>query len=293
MLVALKDRKESTVKAPLDSPVRSLGIDELPDCLLLAQDRGWHPEDHKWRLLFEIGEVYGVSAPDGGLAGVVVATRYGREVTAISMMLVAKRCSRQGLGLKLITHALDHAGTASVHLTATDSGRPLYEKAGFRSIGSCTQYAGQFRPPNQPSRPRSRVATPDDLPSILALDTEVFGAARTDLINRLPSFGQQLRVVDGPDGIAGFGGAWRNVDNTVVGPVIANDDDTALALLTDLGLAADGPIRLDLEHKRPAMLAWAAECGLRAGDTTAVMVYGDPLPGDRDRLYNPVMVALG
>lgn len=225
--------------------------------------------------------------------GTVVSTRYGRKVTAISMMLVAKRFSRQGLGLKLITHALDHAGTTSAYLTATDSGRPLYEKVGFRTIGSCTQYVGQFRPPTRPSRLRSRPATSADLPSILALDTQVFGAARTDLINRLPSFAEQLRVVDGPTGITGFGGAWRNVDNTVVGPVIANNDDAALALLTDLALAADGPVRLDLEHKRPAMLDLATECGLKPGDATAVMVYGDPLPGDRDRLYYPVRVALG
>ncbi|MEU5691725.1 GNAT family N-acetyltransferase [Actinosynnema sp. NPDC020468] len=279
------------MKAPLDAPVRSLGVEELPDCLDLAADRGWQAEEHKWRLLFGIGEVHGVSAPDGGLAGAVVTTRYGREVTAIGMMLVAGRFARQGLGLRLITHALEHAGTASAHLTATDGGRPLYERVGFRTIGACTQYVGGFRPALVP--PRSRPATSADLPAIRALDAEAFGAARTALLDRLPSFGSQLRVVDGPDGITGYGGAWRNVDNTVLGPVIAADDDTAVALLTDLGLAAAGPVRLDLEHRRPALLAWAAGCGLRPGDTTAVMLRGEPLPGDRERLYTPVMVALG
>ncbi|MCT9930411.1 GNAT family N-acetyltransferase [Planotetraspora sp. A-T 1434] len=275
-------------------PIRRLGAEDLPACLRLSQDRDWLPEEHKWRLLFEVGAVYGIDDPEGGLAGTVVATRYGRAVAAISMMLVARRHERQGLGGRLMRHALAEAGTTTVWLTATDYGRPLYERLGFRTIGRCHTYGGPFRPPGGGSpRPVSRPMTAVDLPEVLALDLAAFGADRTALLTRLPSFSEEFRVVDGPSGVAGFGGAWRNGDGAVLGPVIAQDSGTALALISDLAAAVEGPLRLDADDRWPELATWAEAHGLSHRFTTAIMVHGAPLPGDRDHLFTPVMVALG
>jgi GNAT superfamily N-acetyltransferase len=273
-----------------DRPIRRLDIADLPDCLRLAENREWQAEEHKWRLLFAAGHVHGIDDPAGGLAGVVVCTRYGRELAGIGMMLVAARCERQGIGAHLMRHALTHADAATVWLTATDLGRPLYEKLGFRAIDQCTQYVGHL----QGDTPgRTRPVTAADLPGILAMDAEVFGASRADVLRGMPAFAEEFRLVDGSKGIVGFGGAWRNVDTIVLGPVIADDVDVARALLTDLAACVTGPVRLDLVHGMPAQLAWAQAHGLRPGSTTTVMIHGDELPGDRDRLFNPLMVAMG
>ncbi|WP_433417864.1 hypothetical protein ACQP1V_01020 [Microtetraspora malaysiensis] len=54
----------------------------------------------------------------------------------------------------------------------------------------------------------SRPAEPTDLPAILALDAEVFGAPRGTLLTRLQTVSARFRVVDGPDGgLAGFAAA--------------------------------------------------------------------------------------
>src|SRR5882724_590787 len=45
-------------------------------------------------------------------------------VDVISMVLVATRYNRQGLGRRLMTHALAEAGDAVVLLNATDLGQP-------------------------------------------------------------------------------------------------------------------------------------------------------------------------
>lgn len=274
-----------------DRPIRELGAADLPNCLALAQNRGWPAEEHKWRLLFAVGTVYGVDDPDGdGLAAAVVCTRYGPELAAIGMMLVAARHERQGLGARLMRHATAAAGVATTWLTATEYGRPLYEKLDFRVVDHCTQYGGHWYgvAPGD-----SRPVTDADLPAILAMDAEVFGADRSDVLRRMARFADQFRVVSSADGVAGYGGAWRNVDNTVLGPVIANDADTAGALLADLAANVSGPVRLDLEHIRPGQIEWAVEHGLHAGPTTAVMIQGANLPGARARLYNPLMVAMG
>jgi hypothetical protein len=111
--------------AVTDVPVQRLSATDQAACLALADDRGWPPEPDKWQLLFDVGEVFGIRDPAGGLAGAVALTRYGPDLAAIGMMLVAKRHGRQGLGRALMTHLLGQAGGAVTCLFATDFGRPL------------------------------------------------------------------------------------------------------------------------------------------------------------------------
>ncbi len=59
-------------------PVRPLTLRDLPACTSLAYDRGWSPEEHKWRLLLAAGHGVGVDAPDGrGLLGACTLTDFG------------------------------------------------------------------------------------------------------------------------------------------------------------------------------------------------------------------------
>ncbi|XVQ10449.1 GNAT family N-acetyltransferase [Spirillospora sp. CA-255316] len=294
--------------------VRRLRVDDdLAACAELAQDRDWPPEEHKWRLLFEIGRVYGVDDPasPGRLAGTVVSTPYGRDVSAISMVLVARRYERQGLGGRLMRHALDHRGTAGACLTATEYGRVLYERLGFHAVGTCVTYKGALSGLSEGSgsaRVASRPFEDGDLADVLALDAETFGAPRDELLRRLPSFCEDFRVVRDGGALLGFGGAWRNGGLLMVGPVIARDTTTALGLVealtsrpdADADVHADatadsdaGMVRLDVDQRHPELLEWAERNGMKVSFTTTVMEYGEPVGGDPSRLFVPVMQALG
>jgi GNAT superfamily N-acetyltransferase len=127
--------------------IQPLTSADLPGCLALARDRGWLPEEGKWRLLFDLAVVYGVRDPAGELAGVAVLTRYGAEFAVIGMMLVATRYGGRGLGHALMNRALAEVGDAVVFLHATPVGRPLYEKLGFVPAGASRTYLGGFGPP--------------------------------------------------------------------------------------------------------------------------------------------------
>lgn len=272
--------------------IHRLNPDDLPDCLALAQDREWPAEERKWRLLFEVGTVYGVRDDAGDLIGTAVLTRYETGLAAISMVLVATRHGGRGLGGGLMTHVLADADGATVFLNATEYGRPLYEKLGFVQVGTTYTHVGGFVPSGGPAG--SRPAEPRDLPAILALDTAVNGADRTHLVRRLPSFAEQLRVIDRHGAVTGYAGAWRNVDNVVVGPVLAETVDDARTLIAGVAGAVNGPVRLDLDDRYPQLHDWATQHGVALRTVTAVMVHGGgPLPGDRNRWFIPVMQALG
>ena len=293
-------------------PVRRLRPDDLRHCVRLSVDRGWLPEKAKWSLLLEVSEVFGIDAPDGGdgtdggdgaLAGAVVLTRYGADLASVGMMLVAARYGRLGLGRALMEHLLAEAGDATVTLFATDLGRPLYDKLGFRTIRRSAAFTGPFSAdPAEPavtaatadnSKMRTRPATAADMASIIDVDKAAFGADRSRLLRRLPAFAGQLLVLETGRGVAGFAAAWQNHTSTVIGPVVAPDGAAARRLIGDLAAGIRGQVRLDLDPDRPELPAWAVRHGLQPAGLNAVMAYGDrPPPGDPARLFTPISIAL-
>jgi GNAT superfamily N-acetyltransferase len=271
--------------------ITRLGAGDLDACLALAADRGWQPERRKWALLFEVGEVYGIRDPAGGLAGCVTLTRYGPELAIVGMMLVASRFARRGLGRRLMTQVLNDARDSTVFLYATPLGRPLYEQIGFRPVGEMTTSFGRFTgAPAGGTRP----AEAGDRDAIMALDAAAAGADRTDLLTRYFRLAEQLRVLEHDGEVRGFAAAAANVDNVVVGPLVAPDLDAARMLIADVASAIDAPVRLDLDHRHDGLREWARERGVTPSFDTSVMVHGDgELPGARERLVLPVMQALG
>lgn len=273
-------------------PVRRLTAGDLPAITDLAADRGWPPEQSKWRLMFAVSEPFGVDDPAGGLAGAVVLTRYGPTLAAVGMMLVATRHGRNGLGGRLMAHALSLAGDAVVYLTATDYGRPLYERFGFRATDSSVTYRGRLTPspPLAAARPPRRVRA-GDVAGLQAADTVVFGADRGRVLRELAGFADEFRMLGSPAG--GYGAAWAKDGTRVIGPLVAPDVVSAAELMAALAAGWAGPVRLDVLGRHADLSAWALAAGLTAAGQTALMVRGGSLPGDRARLYCPVTVAIG
>jgi GNAT superfamily N-acetyltransferase len=272
--------------------VRRLVRRELAACQALAHSQGWSTEDRKWRLLFDIGEVYGAVSDTGGLLSTVTVARFGPRAAAISMVLTEPCMQGRGLAREVMRHAMAAAGDGVLCLYATDNGRPLYEQLNFSAVVANTMYLGTVT--GAVTAPVSRPAVPDDLPGMLAADRLATGADRCRLVTRLFDFATRLHVVEQHGHIAGYGGTWRNDTNLVVGPVIAPDSALATGLITDLVADVTGPVRLEARADRPALRDWATAHGLEPGFTTHLMVHdGRDLPGEEERCFVPVMVALG
>lgn len=267
-----------------------LSAADRSECCDLAESRGWWREEHKWRLLFDVGTVYGVRDGGGRLIGTTILTRYGRTAAAVSMVLVAPDHGGRGHGRRLMERALTDAGDAAVFLNATSYGRPLYDKLGFIPLGTTYTHIGKLSP-IAPSG-RTRPAGVADIDAIAALDAQVAGCDRANLLRRLPGFASGLRVAERGGEITGYAGVWNNQGTAMAGPVVAADEDQARDLLGDCVADARGPVRLDLEA--PGLRRWADEHGAGLRYATDVMVYGaDRLPGDRRRWFVPIMQALG
>ncbi|MDQ0942201.1 GNAT family N-acetyltransferase [Streptomyces sp. V1I1] len=276
-------------------PIRRLTTDDLMSCADLSADRGWPREEHKWGLLLAAGTGYGIDDPGGkGLVTACVVTSYERGLAAIGMMLVAERYARQGVGRRLMKHALAEAGDTPVTLHATPYGQPLYEELGFVNVGRAEMVRGHLQVPPAEAGVSTRPTTADDLPAVLRLDTAVFGLDRTHMITRLPAFADQFRVAEEDGVLTGFAAAWPNMETHVIGPLIARDTRTAKALITSLAAGTDRPLRTDIDVRHEELLAWVKAHGLETIAFNAVMTYGIPdLPGDWTRRFAPLSVAAG
>ncbi|WP_166659070.1 GNAT family N-acetyltransferase [Labedaea rhizosphaerae] len=273
-----------------DPPIRRLDETDVAACVALAEKHGWPPEPGKWSLLMRVGEVYGIG--DDELIGTVALVRYGDGFAVVSMMVVSPEHTRRGHGRRLMAHVLRAARRCTLALYATAAGRPLYLDLGFRTIGWSSSYLGVL---DQGSG-QTRVAAATDLAAIAAADRAAFGGDRLPLLRRWASEGRWLRVAERADRIAGFAGAWRSREaQTLIGPVVADDLATATSLITDLAADAGGQVRLDVDRAVPGLEAWALAQGMiPSGPAFPLMtVDGEPLPGDRGRVFAPIGSALG
>ncbi|GAA3857827.1 GNAT family N-acetyltransferase [Saccharothrix violaceirubra] len=259
--------------------LRELTGDDLDACRALARSRTWPDEPDKWAFLLRVGTGFGLF--DGSrLVGTVLVTRFPGHAV-ISMVLVAVTHERRGLGRRLMTHALEFADSPVVSLHATPNGRPLYSKLGFVAVDRVTAHVGRF------TRAASGVSRPlvaADRDRVVAEDARVFGADRSGMWDGLFGFVERARV--SPEG---FGCAWWNLDRLMIGPVVARSVTGAAELVADLA-AGDRVIRVD--SRSSGLGAWLVRHGLAARATVDLMVRGE-FPGDRDRLFAPVMQALG
>lgn len=263
---------------------RRLGAADLTACLDLAEDREWPREQRKWGILLDTGAGYGLDAPDGGLAAAGVLTTTG-GLASISMVLVAARFGRQGLGRRVMNHLISEAGDAVLSLFATSAGQPLYDALGFEVVGGCLRMSGQLHPDDGPRG----VPAPD--PSVIyALDKAAYGVDRSVVLDGLLAAASHVHVVE-----SGYAIAIEYEDRTVIGPVVAPDEAGARALIRGLARSlGEVPVRIDPEDHHPGLASWLTSCGLRVGTPSPRMVLGGrALPGDASLRFAVANQALG
>lgn len=253
----------------------------LAACRRLSDAAGWNQLDDDWRLFLDHGVVLGIDDADGRLTATGAVLPY-RDFAWISMVLVDPGCRRQGLGTRILEGCLaetSRRGLVPV-LDATEAGEPLYRGLGFVPLFRLTRWIGQ-------GGPGRRLRPVDD--ADLAMDVPVFGAPRgfvlENLRNRAPGLG---------GGGAGFVLGRPGRTATQLGPVVAEDETRAAALI-EHGLAAvDGPVLIDLVDGRPGLEALLAGRGFTVQRRFLRMARGRDIPyGDPSRLFAAAGPELG
>ena len=233
----------------------------------LSIEAGWNQNVADWRFMLGAGRGFGLKNDSGAWEASSLVLPLGQHLAWISMVLVTTNRRGGGVGTGLLKRCLDEvkANEAVAGLDATEQGRPIYLKLGFHDLYKIARWQLDAAknvvapPPGTTVRP----FTIADLPKLPAYDRPLSGMERPTLLAHLATRQPGLAwVAETPSGkLAGFALGREGRHANSIGPVIADNEAVALALIAKATTAANGPFIMDVPEAHAAVRSWLEKQG--------------------------------
>lgn len=244
----------------------------------LSIEAGWNQTVEDWAFMLQHGHGVGMRDARGAWIASALTLPLGSSLSWISMVLVTRAHRRDGIGTRLLKRCIDVAAhRGAVGLDATELGRPVYQKLGFRDLYPISRW----RLESAPAHPRDavanlRVADVRDLSAVAAFDHARSGMERAPVLQYLrdlaPSQAWLAEAQRRPTGYA-LGRAGRMARQ--IGPIIADDEAVAVALLMD-AVGAGAPALMDVPDAQCGLTRWLEQNGAIRERSFMRMVLGEP-----------------
>jgi GNAT superfamily N-acetyltransferase len=247
-------------EAVQDLTLRRMRPEDAEAAMALSEEAGWNQTVEDWRFMLGRGEAYGMQEADGAWAASSLVLPQGPQVSWISMVLVARRHRRRGLGTMLLQRCVEAVRTAGAvpGLDATEFGRPVYLPQGFQDLYSISRWRldralAPVAPPRDCTIRRMRE---DDLAAVAAFDAPRTRTERGATLRYL-----YTRVVDHAcvaeqdERLVGYALGRPGRRTAQAGPVVTEGSDIALALLSRIA-ALGPPVILDVPDAHRAVADW-------------------------------------
>jgi GNAT superfamily N-acetyltransferase len=239
--------------------IRAMTADDVGAAIELARAQGWRDRTRFYEFVMRVP----TCQPLVGIAGGrLVATGLGTangSVGWLGAIAVEAELRRRGFGRAMtdeLIRRLREAGCETLSLEATDAGRPMYERMGFRLVSSYHQLQADHLPekPAPPPGTHARRLEPTDLPDVVALDRQATGEDRSAPLAALSELGgwvlEDEARVEG--GMRGFLLPAERAYGAIVAPRF--EDGFFLLDLHRHIAPADSHVRAGIAHENEA--AW-------------------------------------
>jgi predicted N-acetyltransferase YhbS len=287
-LIGLRQARESAIVSNERCIVRPATADDIKEMSGVLERAGLsssRPEILEFNLASSGTQMF-VGCRDGRVVAVAGCVRFGRTGW-LGNVAVDDDFRGQGLGTVISQTAVDRlqqAGAETVLLTATEVGKPIYERLGFADEGVSYGIWEQRRPPILACE-RSAAIRPGEIDEAIRQDA---GATGEDRRRYLAPFADRAWVPAGP-GQAGYWVAlpWGG------GPVIAANAASARPLIVEMIRTSPGS-RLAFPELNADGAALAVSLGFHLARRVRRMRIGPPVPGYRPgAIYNVFSLATG
>lgn len=276
--------------APLIRPLAPAEVDIAVDW---AAREGWNPGlADAAAFLAQDREAFHGLFHEGALAAVISAARYEGGFAFVGFYICRPDLRGRGLGLALWEDTLGRLG-GTVGLDGVVVQQANYARSGFVLAHRNIRYGGQVAPSE--ADPLATELQSGDFAAVAALDRAAFGFPRPDFLAAwlVPAFGRAMVARDGGQ-VTGYGVIRRCREGFKVGPLFADDADTAAGLFRSLTRTAGGaPVFLDVPEPNAAARALAEAAGLTPVFETARMYRGTAPALPLSRIFGITTFELG
>ncbi|MEC3421009.1 GNAT family N-acetyltransferase, partial [Bacillus cereus] len=194
----------------LEIRVECLRKEQIGDIVALSSYIGWDYNREEVETIFNSGIVYGVWNERKELIASAAIILYGEALASIGMVIVHSDYKGRGIG-KMITDSCIKSVLAHtpIMLIATDEGKPLYEKLGFREVSYVSKYiCNSYNANNHCIKNEDYMMNYEecDLEKIIKIDENAFGTNRKVFLKKRIMQSEQCNVVkDKEQNVLGYG----------------------------------------------------------------------------------------
>lgn len=252
---------------------------DLEQLHALSISVGWPHRAEDWQFLRDVGK--GVVATDdiGRIMSSAMWFRQSPDLATIGMVITSPRLQTQGTGLWLMEYALQDLEGVDLRLNATRAAQRLYLSLDFVPEKKVYQCQGIVTdaPDGQTTSGDLRILGDDDFAAIVALDALAFGVARTGVMEKVMAHSRGYGLFR--DGVLKAFALCRPFGRGhVVGPVVAADDEDAIAVVSPHIREHEGRfLRLDTHFETGDFALFVVRSGLAVFDTVLTMSRGKRL----------------
>ncbi|AHX17778.1 GNAT family N-acetyltransferase [Bacillus bombysepticus] len=238
---------------------------------------GWDYNREEIETIFNAGNVYGVWNEREELIASAAIILYGEKLASIGMVIVHPDYKGRGIG-KIITEACVKSVSAHtpIMLIATDEGKPLYEKLGFRAVSYVSKYiCNSYNAKDYCVRNEDYVMNYEerDLEKIIKIDEYAFGTNRKEFLKKRIMQSEQCIVVrDKEQNVLGYGLSIQTPENKIIGPVVAKNDEMAMRIVHDLARGHNGKLRMDVPEGKNDFMKELEVAGFKKVNTPPIMM---------------------
>jgi len=265
---------------------RRATLKELSIILEWAAEEGWNPGLEDAAAFWQADpEGFFVATVDGQLAAAISVVTHTENFAFLGLYIARPAFRGQGIGYGLWEHALQHAGARVVGLDGVPDQQDNYAASGFELFSATTRFTGEVVARESD---RVREAAPEDVATLIDLEAAASGVRKPAYLAAwfAPVESRQTWIMQVANGVAGFCTARRCREGVKIGPLWAQGEEYAQALIAHVAATMGGPVTLDVPDTSASLKALCQSLNLTSGFATARMYRGASVPvGDASGGY--------
>ncbi|MDA1570574.1 GNAT family N-acetyltransferase, partial [Bacillus cereus] len=246
----------------------------IEDIVALSSYIGWDYNGEEIETIFDSGIVYGVWNRRKELIASAAIILYGEKVASIGMVIVHPNYKGRGIGKAITDSCIKSVSTQTpIMLIATDEGKPLYEKLGFRAVSYVSKYICNSYNVNDYCIGNEDYIMNYEECDLEKIDEDAFGTSRNEFLKqRIMQSDQCVVVKDTKENVVGYGISIQTPENKIIGPIAAKNDAMAMRIVHDLAREHHGKLRIDVPEGKKDFMKKLEITGFQKVNTPPIMM---------------------